>query len=345
MDHSDMSAVLATDRVLLRPLRASDAPAIAAGIGDWQVIKWLPMPPWPYGLTDAEWFIGNEVSTGAFGIEIGGAVAGVVHIGRTGELGYWLARPFHGHGYMTEAAGALVARHFALGGGDLISGYLLGNGPSCKVLTKLGFANTHIERKPSRPLNAEVDVQRMVLTASDWAARHPLVIDTARLRLRPFAQADAAALSAMGVPEVARMMTTVNAPWPVADVQDWIVKSRWRGCPGFRLALCLRDGTLIGGVGLGGEPLTCAYFLGPAHWGRGYALEAMRGFLADAFARFGLGKIDADAFDDNPASQAVLHKLGFEPVAQGSGTSLARLEPAPIRLYRLTQASFKAANP
>ncbi len=345
MDHSEMSAVLATDRLLLRPLRASDAPAIAEGIGDWEVARWLPRLPWPYAVKDAEDFMRDPVSIGAWLIEIAGEVAGMVHIGVTGELGYWLARAFHGHGYMTEAAGALVAQHFAFGGGDLISGYLLGNGPSCNVLTKLGFSNTHIERKPSRPLNAEVDVQRMVLTASDWAARHPLVIDTARLRLRPFTHADVAALSAMGVPEVARMMTSIGAPWPVADVLNWIGKGRWRGCPGFRLALCLKDGTLIGGVGLGGEPMTCAYFLGPADWGKGYATEAMRGLLADAFTRFGLDEITADAFDDNPASQAVLRKLGFTPFGSQMGSSKARLEPAPITLYRLTKAAFKAANP
>ena len=35
MEHSEMSAVLATDRLRLRPLRAEDAPAIAEGIGDY----------------------------------------------------------------------------------------------------------------------------------------------------------------------------------------------------------------------------------------------------------------------------------------------------------------------
>ncbi len=170
MENSGMSAVFATERLRLRALRPEDAPAIAEGIGDWQVIKWLTMPPWPYGLADAEWFIGDEASDGARVIEIAGQVAGVVHIeGREGELGYWLARHFHGHGYMTEAAGALVAQHFALGGGDLNSGYLMGNGPSRNVLTKLGFSSTHVERKHARPLNADVDIQRMILTHQAFA--------------------------------------------------------------------------------------------------------------------------------------------------------------------------------
>ena len=336
-------AVIATDWLRLRALRAGDAAAIAAGIGDWEVMQWLTTPPWPYALGDAEWFIGDAASDGAWGIEVAGELAGIVSINPDRDLGYWLAQRFHGHGYMTEAATALVARHFARGGGDLISGYLLGNGPSCNVLTKLGFEDTHVERSLSRPRGEDVDIQRMVLSAEAWATRHPLVIRTARLVLRPLTDDDAAALSAMGVPQVARMMSTVGAPWSLDEVRDWIAKSRWRGCPGFRLGICLADGTLVGSAGLGGEPLGCAYFLAPAHWGRGYATEAMRALLADAFARFGLSVIEAEAFLDNPASLRVLAKLGFKAVADGIGTSQARLEPAPIRLYRLTNPSLQAS--
>ena len=343
MTDTENGAVLDTDRLLMRPLRATDAAAIAEGIGDWEVVKWLTLPPFPYAVSDAECFIGDAASEGAFAIEIAGQVAGIVSINAERDLGYWLARHFHGHGYMNEAASALVARHFARGGGDLISGYHLGNRASCNVLTKIGFSDSHVERERSRPRGEDVDVQRMALSADAWATRHPLVIRTARLVLRPLTDDDAAALSAMGVPHVARMMSSVAAPWPLADVQDWIAKSRWRGCPGFRLGICLPDGTLIGSAGLGGDPLGCAYFLAPAHWGRGYATEAMLAFLADAFARFGLSVIEAEALIDNPASLRVLAKLGFKAVADGIGTSQARLEPAPVTLYRLTNPSLQAS--
>ena len=345
MEHSEMSAVLVTDRLRLRPLRAEDAPAIAEGIGDWEVMRWLTAPPWPYGLADAEWFIGDPVSDGAHAIMVGGQLAGVVHISTKGELGYWLARSFHGRGYMTEAAAALVARHFARGGGPLWSGYLIGNAASCNVLTKVGFVNTEVVRRFARPLNADVDIQRMALTAEDWAARNPLRIETARLVLRPHVDAEAGVLSRIGgVPEVARMLISVNAPWPEAEVLEWLANSRWRGVPGFRMAICLPNGTLIGSLGLGGEPLSTAYFLGREYWGQGYATEAMRAFLGEAFARFGLEAVEAGAYEDNLASMAVLRKLGFEPFGSELGSSKARLEPAPIRLYRLDLASFKAEH-
>jgi len=345
VEHLEPSAVLSTARLLLRRLRPEDAPAIADGIADWQVMRWLTTPPWPYALADAEWFIGDAASTGAHAILANGSFAGVVHISPEGELGYWLARPFHGLGYMTEAAGALVGKHFALGGGPLWSGYVTGNAASCNVLTKIGFTNTEVVRKPARPLNRDVDIQRMALTAEAWAARNPLRIETARLVLRPHSDADAAVLSRIGgMPEVARMMSSVNALWPEADVLDWMAKSRWRGAPGFRMAICLRDGTVIGSLGLGGAPLSTAYFLGRDHWGQGFATEAMRAFLAEAFTHFDLTQLEAGAFVDNPASHAVLRKLGFLPVGSEPGTSLARLEPASITLYRLSLASFKAAH-
>ena len=163
--------------------------------------------------------------------------------------------------------------------------------------------------------------------------------------LRPLTEEDWSDLARLGgVPAVARMLTSVPAPWEEAAVKRWIAGAAWRGVPGFRLGVCLADGTLIGAVGLGGTPVSAAYFLGQAHWHQGYATEAMRGFLAACFGWFDLGEIEAEAFDDNPASHRVLQKLGFVRFGAGMGGSAARLEPAPITVYRLTLASFKAAS-
>ena len=52
--------------------------------------------------------------------------------------------------------------------------------------------------------------------------------------------------------------------------------------------------------------------------------------------------IEADHFDDNPASGAVLRKLGFQELGKGIGKSQARLEPAPVTLYRLRLDDLKA---
>ena len=104
-----LDRVLHTKRLKLRPVRAADAKDIAEGIGEWEVIRWLTSPPWPYTLADAEWYANQETMDGKYGIEIDGAVRGNVSISQELEIGYWLAIPYHGHGYMTEAASALAA--------------------------------------------------------------------------------------------------------------------------------------------------------------------------------------------------------------------------------------------
>lgn len=171
-------------------------------------------------------------------------------------------------------------------------------------------------------------------------------VETPRLTLRAFTGADLPALARIGAdPRVAPMMGTIPVPWPEAEIRAWVERSRFRGAVGFRLGIALKDGRLIGSAGLGGAPASLAYFLDPAAWGRGYATEAMRAFLAACFARFpGLDVIAADHYADNPASGRVLQKLGFVKTGEGTGRSLARLEPAPNIHYRLMRASFEAAH-
>ncbi|MFM2354742.1 MAG: hypothetical protein RLZZ528_478 [Pseudomonadota bacterium] len=162
---STSPVVIRTARLLLRPLETGDARWIAEGIADWEVIRWLPSPPWPFGLRDAEAFVAGAVSSGARGILAEGQGIGVIHINGANDLGYWLSRPWHGRGLMTEAARAVVADHFARGGAGLVSGYIHGNAASCNVLTKVGFRETHTETRPSRPLGSDVTLVRMALPA------------------------------------------------------------------------------------------------------------------------------------------------------------------------------------
>jgi RimJ/RimL family protein N-acetyltransferase len=54
------------------------------------------------------------------------------------------------------------------------------------------------------------------------------------------------------------------------------------------------------------------YMLGSGFHGRGYATEAARATVDDAFARYGLGTIHAVCDTPNVASRRVLERLGFE---------------------------------
>lgn len=159
--------ILKTDRLILRPLEMGDAQAVATQIAEWEVMRWLTTPPWPYRLQDAEDYIGSGNAAHSFAITKDGVVCGVAGI--SDELGYWLGKDHWGQGIMTEAARAVVAHHFESGADGLGSGYLLDNGPSKNVLTKLGFEQTKVVRKPSAPLGREVEIQQVFLLAERWS--------------------------------------------------------------------------------------------------------------------------------------------------------------------------------
>jgi len=149
-----------------------------------------------------------------------------------------------------------------------------------------------------------------------------------------------------GHPLVAPMLASIGTPWPKTAVQAWITKRQYRGKPGFSAAIMLPERAVIGVAGLGPKPAdgpcSCAYFIDPWHWCLGYASEAMGSFLAYFMRKFDLPEVAEDHFDENPASCALLRKLGFQELGKGSGKSQARLEPAPVTLYRLRLYDLKA---
>ena len=179
------------------------------------------------------------------------------------------------------------------------------------------------------------------------AVEENFLLKTNRLCLRPLRLDDLPSVQRIGRhPLVAPMLASIGTPWPKAAVQAWITARQYRGKLGFCALIVLPERTVIGVAGLGSNsadgPCSCAYFMDPQHWGLGYASKAMGGFLAYFMRKFDLPEVAADHFDDNPASGAVLRKLGFQELGKGSGKSQARLEPAPVTLYRLRLDDLKA---
>ncbi|MEM0946114.1 MAG: GNAT family N-acetyltransferase [Pseudomonadota bacterium] len=335
---------ISTPRLRLIPVSEADPAEVATGIGNYDVARWLGRVPYPYGIEDALAFI--EANQGQAGrvwfVQNAGGVIGGVSV--DGELGYWFAREAWGQGYATEACEAAIDAHFAdPAKSDLIAGHFPGNDRSASVLTKLGFRYTGRRQVKSQSLAQTVESHEMTLSRADWSARRLIAIETPRLVLRALAETDWRRLQQIGgVPEVARMMLSLTVPWPEPAIRHWIATSAFRGRPGFRLGIALRDGLLIGAVGLGPDR-SVSYMLDRRFWGRGYATEALRAFLTDVFARFpDLAAIEADHFTDNPPSGAVLRKLGFEETGTGLGASKARAERAPNVLYRLRRGELRA---
>lgn len=175
-----------------------------------------------------------------------------------------------------------------------------------------------------------------------------MLIETERLVIRPLdPDGDLAALHRIGAdPRVSGMMQSVAPDWTLAQAAEFLERSRWRGVIGFRHAIALRSApeAMIGTVGIGGDPVSTAYFLDPAYWGRGYATEALGAFLSAVMPRFGVDVVEAGHFDDNPASGAVMRKVGFVEVGREMLESAARQGAREVMTYRLALARLQVVR-
>ncbi len=334
--------VLRTPRLTLRPPEMKDADAITQGIGNYDVAKWLSSVPYPYAVDDAvEWLTKNVgTSRQCWLICKGDEVIGTVS--NETEFGFWLARPAWRNGYAFEAGHAAISHWFSdPKAGNLVAGYFPGNERSSSALYALGFEDMAVNPHEARALGQTVDAQEVRLTRARWEARQHFEVTTDRLTIRPLREADAPAMLALGAPEVARNTGSFDPAWTLETLTDYIRTRAWKGLAGGMFAV-EKDGVFIGTVGIGGTPLSAMYAFKPEAWGRGIATEAMRAFLAEVFARYPVNRLVADHHEDNPASGAVLCKLGFSVTGRGMGRSKARLEPAPTIEYAVTRDTFEA---
>jgi RimJ/RimL family protein N-acetyltransferase len=322
--------------------------AVVAGIGNYDVARWLGRVPFPYGPEDARTFIEKSAKAKAGTWFIHDETGLIGGISVDGELGYWLARPAWSKGYATEAGDAAIDAHFADPRAEVLeSGHYLDNSRSARVLEKLGFVPLGLREVTSAALGQTIASRRMVLTRARWQARRRYRLATKRLRLRELRPSDARAVARITAdPRVAPMLATVPAEgFAPQEADRWIEAARYRGRPGFRAAITGRSGRLLGTVGLLAAPkgpLSCSWFVAPKAWGRGIATEAAGAFLADTMDRFEISTLWAYRFADNPASGRVMEKLGFVEAGVGTGTSAARLEAAPVVIYRLWRSQLKA---
>jgi RimJ/RimL family protein N-acetyltransferase len=140
-----------TERLLLRPSWPEDAAELHQAIADEGVVRNLARAPWPYTADDAVHFATQEYDAlyPAFLLmlrthgapRIIGACAIGNHDG-SAELGYWIARPYWGLGFATEAGHAVTNIAKAIGHKKLIASHFTDNPASGNVLRKLGFQNT-----------------------------------------------------------------------------------------------------------------------------------------------------------------------------------------------------------
>lgn len=118
--------LLETERLVLRPLRLEDAPAVQQHFAHWEMVRHLvARVPWPYPADGAEANVRDCLAKRERGEQFYWAITlkggGDALIGRidlrpdagVGAMrGFWLAQEYWGRGLMTEAADAVNAYAF-----------------------------------------------------------------------------------------------------------------------------------------------------------------------------------------------------------------------------------------
>jgi RimJ/RimL family protein N-acetyltransferase len=180
-----MVDVVRTQRLVLRPLAASDADRVHTLFNNWNVIRRLSSPPWPYTFEDARSFVGHKTKNArnltktGYAITRDGVLIGGTDIRvsdsephhRSPILGFWLGEDYWGQGYMSESARGFLAHVFNAGVGDVIcSGASADNAASLRVQEKLGFVREGETMMFAKPRGGEFPHINTVLTRASFKA-------------------------------------------------------------------------------------------------------------------------------------------------------------------------------
>ena len=179
---------LHTDRLILRPLTPSDAPAIQRHFNNWSIIQNLAsVVPWPYPDDGAETFIKTQLSRIAAGEEIyqwvvvlrsgdGQAIGNIAFRPRAadpkGNRGFWLAEPYWNLGLMTEAIASVNDFAFStLGIESFHVCNVVSNVASRRVKQKTGAVFVGTIELPHH--NGLTRAERWKVTRESWLAAVP----------------------------------------------------------------------------------------------------------------------------------------------------------------------------
>jgi ribosomal-protein-alanine N-acetyltransferase len=170
---------LRTKRLLLRPYREVDVPALTRLLGAKEVAATTLRIAYPYTEDDARAFLQSLASPASkFGMFatptnelVGGIGLNVEEAHRRAELGYWVGVPFWGRGYATEGAREMLRHGFEdLKLNRIYAGVFSGNPASEQVLRKIGMKHEGTARQHFQKWGQFLDDVCYGILASDWHA-------------------------------------------------------------------------------------------------------------------------------------------------------------------------------
>ncbi|WP_240775180.1 bifunctional GNAT family N-acetyltransferase/(deoxy)nucleoside triphosphate pyrophosphohydrolase [Neokomagataea tanensis] len=134
------------------------------------------------------------------------------------------------------------------------------------------------------------------------------------------------------------MLSRIPFPYPRDLADKWIASTVTDSQNGnaYHFAIT-RDGLLLGVVGLTRldekNSATLGYWMGPHLWGQGITTRAAQRVTEWAFNYLKLSRLTADVSVDNPASAAVLRKIGFREIGEGKRRFVSRGQECPVTLF------------
>jgi len=151
---------LRTARLVLSAPTDDDIDPITDGAQDPEVPRWTTLPS-PYARADAEEFIAKALEWWDAETELTWAIraddrwVGMIGLhrlerGESAEIGYWMAAPARGRGYLTEAARAVIDFAFDPQGLELKRvawRAVVGNVASARAARTLGFRYEGLARQ------------------------------------------------------------------------------------------------------------------------------------------------------------------------------------------------------
>ncbi|WP_341535049.1 bifunctional GNAT family N-acetyltransferase/(deoxy)nucleoside triphosphate pyrophosphohydrolase [Acetobacter sacchari] len=151
---------------------------------------------------------------------------------------------------------------------------------------------------------------------------------------------------------VIRMLSRLPFPYPRELAMEWIASTREQAARGESHHFAILDGdeALIGCVGLTLEKnpaikvARLGYWIGKPFWGRGVATLAAGRVARWAMANLDIQALRATVAQDNPASAAVLRRVGFRQIGEGSQPFMARGGEIPIHLFEASRGDFDAGS-
>ena len=172
---------------------------------------------------------------------------------------------------------------------------------------------------------------------------HSLIINTARLHLRPLCLEDVDPCAGyMNNYEVSKWLSRAPFPYTREDALGFINSVTDQSSPVW--AITNGDG-FMGTIGLhelDTGSIEMGYWLAQEFWGNGYVSEAALAVVTDYFATWGKDELISGYYVGNNKSQAILTKLGFVPHVEPSMEhSNARNEAALLQKVRLTRQTWE----